>query len=154
MMRARVLLALAVAATGLGLAQARGQDRLLPVPRAVIYPGETIEEEMLEERGFSSGAGAEGAVAASKQAVVGKIARRTLLPDRPIPMFAVDSPRVVSVNSSVKIVYADGGLTIVAYGSALQAGGIGDFIRVRNQDSGLVVTGRIQADGSVRVSEG
>jgi flagella basal body P-ring formation protein FlgA len=154
MMRARLLLALAVAAASLGFAQAGAQDRFLPVPRAVIYPGETIHEEMLDERGFSGGAGAEGAVAASKQSVVGKIARRTLLPDRPIPMFAVDSPRVVSVNSSVKIVYADGGLTIVAYGSALQAGGVGDFIRVRNQDSGLIVTGRILADGSVRVSEG
>ena len=45
-------------------------------------------------------------------------------------------------------------MIIVAYGSALQAGGVGDLIRVRNQDSGLVVSGRVQADGSIRVSEG
>jgi flagella basal body P-ring formation protein FlgA len=154
MTRVRLFLALAVAAAGLRLAPADAQVRILPVPRSVIYPGETIREDMLDERGFSGASGAEGAVVDSKYALIGKVARRTLLPERPIPVFAVDSPKVVAVNASVKIVYADGGLLIVAYGSALQAGGVGEFIRVRNQDSGLIVTGRIQADGSVRVSEG
>jgi len=125
---------------------------MLPVPVAVIYPGEVIRESMLVERAFGAGAG--GSVAETKSALVGKVARRTLLPDQPIPPIAVDAPKVVSINAPVKIVFDEGGMVIIAYGSALQPGAVGDLIRVRNQDSGLVVTGRVQADGSIRVSEG
>jgi flagella basal body P-ring formation protein FlgA len=148
----RRALAIVAAAYLAGVVAAGAQERILPTPRAVIYPGESIRDEMIAERSFSGGG--EGAVVESKNALIGKIARRTLLPDRPIPLLAVDSPRVVGVNALVKIVFQEAGLTIVAYGAALQAGGVGDFIRVRNQDSGLVVTGRVQADGSVKVSEG
>ncbi|ATQ69696.1 MULTISPECIES: flagellar basal body P-ring formation chaperone FlgA [Methylosinus] len=131
---------------------AGAQERMLPTPRVVIYPGEAIRDDMLAERAFNGGAA--GVVVETRSALIGKVARRTLLPDRPIPVMAVDSPRIVAVNAQVKIVFEVTGLTIVAYGAALQAGGVGDFIRVRNQDSGLVVTGRVQPDGSIRVSEG
>jgi flagella basal body P-ring formation protein FlgA len=152
---ARSALVLAAAAAALlCVAPAVAQERVLPAPLVVIYPGETIRESMVGERSFGASGGAEGSVIDSKSALIGKVARRTLLPDRPIPAFAVDSPRVIAVNGAVKIVFEEAGLTIVAYGSALQAGGVGDLIRVRNQDSGLVVSGRVQPDGSVRVSEG
>lgn len=152
----RRALAIVGLAAGLeaGLVGASAQERMLPTPVAVIYPGEVIRESMIGERAFGAGGRAESAVVDSKGALIGKVARRTLLPDRPIPLFAVDSPKVVVVNAQVKIVFEETGLMIVAYGAALQAGGVGDLIRVRNQDSGLVVTGRVQADGSVRVSEG
>ena len=152
MMRLPRLVAFVLAATLCGLSPLGAEERMLPVPLAVIYPGDVIRDSMLGERSF--GAGSDGSVAETKGALVGKIARRTLLPDRPIPIIAVDAPKVVSINAAVKIVFDEGGMVIVAYGSALQAGSVGDLIRVRNQDSGLVVTGRVQADGSVRVSEG
>lgn len=156
MMRARGCSALVIAAAAalFGVAPVIAQERMLPAPLAVIYPGETIRESMIRERAFGASAGAEGSLVESKNDLIGKVARRTLLPDRPIPTFAVDSPKVIAVNGAVKIVFVEAGLTIVAYGSALQAGGVGDLIRVRNQDSGLVVSGRVQPDGSVRVSEG
>lgn len=150
----RALAIVTVAATSACSVAEGAQERMLPTPVAVIYPGEVIREQMIGERAFGAHGGAEGAVVDSKNALIGKVARRTLLPDRPIPVFAVDSPKVIAVNAQVKIVFEESGLTIVAYGAALQAGGVGDLIRVRNQDSGLVVTGRVQADGSVRVSEG
>jgi flagella basal body P-ring formation protein FlgA len=153
---ARLLLGLAlVLAARLGSAPtALAEERLLPVPLAVIYPGDLIRDAMLGEKTFVGPAAADGSVVDSRRGLVGKVARRTLLPDRPIPAYAVATPNVVSVNSPVKIVFEERGLLIIAYGSALQAGAVGDLIRVRNQDSGLVVSGRVQADGSVRVSEG
>jgi flagella basal body P-ring formation protein FlgA len=69
-------------------------------------------------------------------------------------MSAVVNRRLVANGAEVRLVYVDGGLTIVAAGSALQDGAIGDLIRVRNSDSGLTVSGAVQADGSVRVSGG
>jgi flagella basal body P-ring formation protein FlgA len=50
--------------------------------------------------------------------------------------------------------YREGGLTIVTSALALEPGSIGDTIKVRNEDSGLTVSGRIQPDGSVAVSGG
>ncbi len=95
-----------------------------------------------------------GLLSNSKAMLLGRVAKRTLLPGKPILPIAVDSPRLVTIGSQVKIVFDEAGLTIVAYGAALQAGAIGDLIRVRNQDSGLVVSGRMQPDGSIRVGEG
>jgi flagella basal body P-ring formation protein FlgA len=129
-------------------------ERVLPIPLATIYPGDIIRESMLGEGSFSGRAASDGSLIDSKSALVGKVARRTLLPDRPIPAIAVDAPKVVAVNAQVKIVFDEGGLVITAYGSALQAGAAGDLIRVRNQDSGLVISGRVQPDGSIFVSGG
>ena len=63
---------------------------------------------------------------------------------------ARDDDRRVGVEFDV----AEGGLTISTYASALQGGAVGDTIPLRNKESGLVVSGTIQADGSVRVSNG
>lgn len=149
----RLLLgALVVAAQASFATTVGAQERPLPVPLATIYPGDVIREPMLGEKIF--GVGADRAVVDSKSALIGKVARRTLLPDQPIPTYAVDAPKIISINAPVKIIFDEGGLVIIAYGSALQAGAVGDLIRVRNQDSGLTVSGKVQPDGSIRVSEG
>ena len=127
------------------------QEPSLPVPRAVIYPGDMITEAMIEERATDD---ARPSVLRSRAALVGRIARRTLLPGQPIPASAVEQARLVAVGAQVKIIFTEGGLQIVAYGVAQQPGGAGDLIRVRNLDSGLFVTGRVQGDGSIRVGEG
>lgn len=149
--RAR-LAALVVAAQAWVASSSLAQERILPVPLAIIYPGDPIRESMLGEKVFAGGM--DGSVVDSKSALLGKVARRTLLPDQPIPSYAVDAPKLVAINAPVRIVFDEGGLVIIAYGSALQAGAVGDLIRVRNQDSGLTVSGKVQPDGSIRVSEG
>jgi flagellar basal body P-ring formation protein FlgA len=125
-----------------------------PAPRAVIYPGDRIDDSMLEDLSLSTQNGADRGFIEARTQVVGKIARRTLLPGQPIPAAAIDNPRLINIGTAVKIVFSEDGLVITAVGMALQAGGVGDLIRVRNQDSGLMVSGVIQADGSIRVSEG
>jgi flagella basal body P-ring formation protein FlgA len=152
--RRRFVALLTAATTVASVAPLGAEERPLPVARVTIYPGDRINDSMLEERSFALGAGSEGAIAISKDALLGKVARRTLLPGQPILSIAVDSPRIVQIGTQVKIVFSEGGTLIVAYGVAQQAGAVGELIRVRNQDSGLMVSGRIQADGSIRVSEG
>jgi flagella basal body P-ring formation protein FlgA len=90
----------------------------------------------------------------TRAGLVGKMARRTLLPGRPVLAAAVNNARAVTNGAEVRLVYIDDGLTIVASASALQDGAVGDMIKVRNVDSGLTVSGTIQPDGSVRVSGG
>jgi flagella basal body P-ring formation protein FlgA len=86
--------------------------------------------------------------------IVGKVARRTLLPGRPIPSIAVEEPRAVSTGSQVQLVYEQEGIVIVTTAQALQNGYVGQVVQVRNMDSGQVVSGLVQSDGSIRVNGG
>jgi flagellar basal body P-ring formation protein FlgA len=129
------------------------QEVALPVPRAVIYPGDVLTDALLDDRAVNPEDVGLTHIR-SRAALLGKVARRTLLPGQPIPASAVDQQRLVTVGAQVKIVYSEGGLQIVAFGLAQQAGGAGDLVRVRNLDSGLFVMGRVQNDGSIRVGEG
>jgi len=137
-----------------GSALASEEGRLLPVPNVTIYPGDAIRESWLVDRDFSSNPTAQRGVIETHDALVGKVARRTLLPGVPIPMTAVAEPRLIVNGARVRVVYVDGDMTITTYGSALQAGGAGDVVSVRNLDSGLTISGVVQPDGSIRVSGG
>lgn len=136
------------------ISSAQGAEtNILSVPTITIYPGEVIKDNWLTDREFSPAALAPGAsFAYSRGTLVGKIARRTLLPGTPIPSTAVSDPKVVATGAKVRIVFEEGALSIMTYGTALQSGGVGDLISVRNLDSGLTISGTVQSDGSVRVS--
>jgi flagella basal body P-ring formation protein FlgA len=154
-MRANGIAAL-LAFLGLWLAPdlvALAQEVALPTPRIVIYPGDVIRDDMLADRPAERAAGI-GPFAQTRSQLVGKMARRTLLPGAAIPLAGIDNPRLVANGAEVKLVYAESGLTIVTVGAALQDGAAGDVIKVRNSDSGVTVSGTIQPDGAVRVSGG
>jgi flagella basal body P-ring formation protein FlgA len=132
---------------------ASAQDAALPTPKVVIYPGDIIRDDMIADLPAETAAGY-GPFAESRSAVVGKMARRTLLPGAAIPLAGVDNPRLVANGAEVELVYKEGGLTIVTSGAAMADGKAGDVIKVRNSDSGVAVTGEVQPDGSVRVGGG
>jgi flagella basal body P-ring formation protein FlgA len=136
---------------------AGGAPHGLPVPTQVIYPGDRIAEGMLTDSTEAANSppnlGSSGAIW-ERADLVGKVARRTLLPGRPIPANAVEEPRAISVGGQAQLVYDQDGISIVTTGQALQNGYVGQAVQVRNLDSGLVVTGVVQPDGAVRVSGG
>ena len=135
-----------------GLAHA--EDRTIPTPNQVIYPGDVIRESMLVDTSVYDLPAADSAIVERRSGLVGKMATRTLLPGRAVAAFAVASPRAVANGAQVKLTYVDGGLSIVTSALALEAGGVGDTIKVRNTDSGLTVSGVVQADGSVSIGGG
>jgi flagella basal body P-ring formation protein FlgA len=79
------------------------------------------------------------------------VARRTLLPGQPVPINSVEKPVLVRRGEPARLVFREQGLVIIMQVEALQNGGAGNFVRVRNVDSGLVVSGRVQEDGTIRV---
>jgi flagella basal body P-ring formation protein FlgA len=141
-------------APGLALAQEAADEAMAPVPRMVIYPGDIIHDDMLMDVPVQEAQGAADSMIRSRAGLIGKMARRTLLPGHAILPIAINNPRAVVNGAEVRLVYVDGGLTIIASASALQDGAVGDTIKVRNVDSGLTISGVIQSDGSVRVSGG
>ncbi len=146
-----------LASLGLWLAPGLGalaqEAASFPTPKTVIYPGDIIRDDMLADRPVEVARGVEP-IAQTRSQLIGKIARRTLLPGVAIPLAGIDTPRLVANGSQVSLVFSEGGLMIVTVGSALQDGAAGDVIKVRNSDSGVTVSGAVQPDGTVRVSGG
>jgi flagella basal body P-ring formation protein FlgA len=127
-------------------------DLVVPVPTIIIYPGDVIRENVIIDREVSIPDVAVGSVVDSHAGLLGKVARRTLLPGKAIPLIGVADPKVVATGAQVRVVFEEGGLTITTYATALQAGGVGEIIKLRNPESGLILSGMVQADGSVRIS--
>lgn len=133
------------------MAQPLARERLLPVPRVTIYPGDVITEDMLSDRSFF-GADYEGpGFAASRDVLVGKIARQTLLPHRPVAATGVREPHAVVQGRPAVVIFQSGALIISATAMPLQAGSAGQTISLRNTDSGTTIRGIVQEDGTVRV---
>jgi flagellar basal body P-ring formation protein FlgA len=152
--RARPVLKAAIAAFAAACATpVPAQEALVPTPKSVIYPGDLILDEMLVDIPNAARDGS-GPFVDSHSLIVGRVARLTLLPGRAIPVSGVANRKLVANGAEVKLVFSEGDLVIMTTGSALQDGSIGDIIRVRNNDSGVTVSGTVQQDGSVRVSGG
>lgn len=146
-------LALLVLATGPAAAAEgmAGGDLMLPVPTVTIYPGDTIKESMLRMQAYPQTYRARSAVIDAPQAIAGRMARRMLLPGEPVPVNAVDDPRLVSRGAPTTLIFEENGLVITTVGAPLQNGGLGETIRVRNIDTNRIVLGTVMADGRIRI---
>jgi len=121
------------------------------IPSRIIYPGEQIAADALDMARVRKGRPTTTAFAREPVELIGKIARRTLLPGRFVPLAAVRNAYLVQQGAPVQILFVDGGLTISATAITLEPGSPGDVVKVRNADSGKVLTGTLMADGTVRV---
>lgn len=147
----RLRLAIACTLSMLPRAAICETTRMLLVPAVTIYPGDNIGETSLVSRAFPAQSTWINIMIATKDAAVGKIARRTLPAGNPIPIDAVRSTYVVTRGQAVTLVYKLGSLTITANGLALQSAGEGERLSVRNSDSGRTVSGFVQADQTVQL---
>jgi flagella basal body P-ring formation protein FlgA len=147
---ARILAAaLAIGAGMAGAAAAETQH--LPVPKITLYPGDVIGAEVLTLKSFVTGAEL-GPVTQTLEALIGKVARRTLIAGQPIPQTYVRARELIQKGKPIRVVFSDGGLTISSVAIPLQAGSAGDVLSLRNVDSGTVIKGIVGADGTVRVA--
>lgn len=145
---AAVLLVLVAAA------DAAAEEKRLPVPAVSIRAGELIRDDMITERAFAPNVLGVAMFIEARQILVGRMARRALLPGQPIPTNSVEDPWTVARGAMVKVVVEDSGLSIVTYGAAMQSGAAGALIPVRNTDTGVIIRGVVQPDGTVRVVDG
>lgn len=125
---------------------------VIQVPRAAIYPGDRITDEIIVEKDYKGASDYVSAVFSSREGLIGGVARRTLLPGQPIPRDSVRTPHVIRLGQQVSIGLEAPAIVMSASGVALQAGGVGDTISVRNVESGRVIKGLVLGDGSVKVT--
>lgn len=126
-------------------------DVILTVPASTINAGDVITEDMLEERPFTVANAQRYPMAASRSALVGKVAKRMLVAGNPIATFAVTEAKLVTRGVATTIIFQEGGLHIRGQAMPLESGVVGASVRLKNQDSGHVITGIVQADGTVKV---
>jgi flagella basal body P-ring formation protein FlgA len=121
------------------------------VPTTTIYPGETISGAQLQEVEVTN-PNLAGDYAKSIGQVEGMVSKRTFLPGRTISISALREPYTVTRGSSIRLVFTLGPMTISAAGSPLEDGMTGQLVRVRNMDSGVIVSGTVLADGTIHVA--
>jgi flagella basal body P-ring formation protein FlgA len=148
----RLVCMVTLALCAMPIAFAAHADRIaFIVPSQIIYPGQTIGNAGLQEKMFTIKASAAGSYVMSTQQLIGKVARRTLLPGQPILVTAVNEPDLIERGTPVALVYNTGTLVITAKGIPMEPGHAGDFIKVRNIDSGIIVSGTVLADGTIQI---
>ena len=122
-----------------------------PVPSIPLSPGDVITNDVLVDRALVANAVAQKAYVIDRDAIIGKIARRALAAGAAIPLSAVREPFVFQEGQRVIIDYTDGSLSIQGAGIALQPGAVGQTVRIRNIETGVIVTGVVLPSGGVSV---
>jgi flagella basal body P-ring formation protein FlgA len=130
------------------------EDGYLPVPVVTIYTGDTITDALIEERQFPTAVRVRQAVVEGRAPLIGKIARRTLIAGKPIPINAVVEPMLVTRGVPAQAVFRSGGIFITTVALPVRSGSLGDYVQMRNMDSGQMIAGVVQADGTVLVGGG
>lgn len=123
----------------------------IPVPRWNIPRDQQIMLADIEYREITMTEPLNGVID-REELIIGKIASRFLTAGEPLRTSHLSTPLLVERGQNVTIRYRVGQLELTATGTAQAAGHQGDWIRVRNTNSGSLVEGRVSSDGSVLVA--
>nr|WP_321454788.1 flagellar basal body P-ring formation chaperone FlgA [uncultured Cohaesibacter sp.] len=133
------------------LAHATTRSVTLPVPRTTIMPGEVITLSVLESRKFKAKSIDRFTVVPNIHDILGKEAVRRLPMGVPIGRSDIRRREVVKRGEPAQLIFQDRGLEIIAHVEPLEDGVVGEAIRVRNIDTGLIVIGRVEENGTISI---
>ena len=134
-----------------GPVAAKGVELTLPVPNVTLYPGDALNAAVLTARPAPQHVVESGTYATRTENLAGKVARRVLIAGMPIPMSAVTDALMVTKGVAARVLLKEGGLQISGYAIPLESGAAGSIVRLKNMDSGQIIVGEVQADGTVRI---
>lgn len=143
-------LAIAVASLAMMGSATAADFGMAVVPTQIIYPGQEITESQVKTVPVTNPNIAPG-YAQKLSEVTGLVTTRTLLPNRTIMVAALREAWTVRRGDKVVLVYDNGGLKITAAGTPLNDGVVGDLIKVRNTDTGVIISGTVRPDSSILV---
>ncbi|MBP0615740.1 flagellar basal body P-ring formation chaperone FlgA [Jiella mangrovi] len=123
----------------------------MPVPVTIVYPGQSIAERGLTTSAFIVKDDKIELFALNETMLEGMVAKRTLLPGNAIRLTDIALPDLVKAGAQVTLIYREESLVITGIGTALGSGATGDVVKVRNIDSGIVVSGVVASDGTIRI---
>ena len=129
----------------------RFQQQLgMPVLKDSVKAGDVITEDMIGYVDVPESRLRKDEIEEAEK-LVGKAAKRNLPASRPIRESDLKTETMVKKGETVRMIYHADKLDIRTLGEALSEGGVGDNIRVRNQESKLIVQAVVKAKGEVEV---
>ncbi len=128
---------------------AAAETAIIPVPKNIIYAGQVISRELLMSRRVRVKYLKRVSVVTNQVAVIGKVARTTLMPNQPIFTNRVSEPDVIKINELAIMEFTTGLLKITAEVIPLNSAKKGEFVRARNAHSGTIVSGTAIGPGII-----
>lgn len=123
----------------------------IPVPTTRLASGAVVRAEDLRITRVSASV-AKGEVVRDPTQAIGMQLKRSATPNQPMPITDLVRPAVVARDSVVRIVLDAQGLSLSGQGTALEAGAMGERIRIRNPSSRAILEAQVIAPGVVRVA--
>ncbi len=114
--------------------------------------GVTVQEGDLEVRTADLFEAPRGAISDPVEAV-GCVVVRAIAPGTVLTAASVERPALVARGDRVVVTARIPGIEVSMTGTALEPGRMGEIIRIRNQASGRMVTGRVTGAGEVMIVE-
>lgn len=122
------------------------------VATRIIYPGQEVTAGLVDRINVRGNVISSRAFLKEPGEAEGKVATRTILPNRLIYPEDLREADLVRAGVPVKAIYRSGGLEISLLGVPLSDAAEGEQVRLRNRESGRQFSGTVQADGSVLVN--
>jgi flagella basal body P-ring formation protein FlgA len=123
----------------------------IPVPVQSIRKGTVISQSDLVLKDISSTA-VNAMISQDMMQLIGQEAKQTLYKDKPILLRDIGAMTIVRRNDTITMRFQNGAMILQTVGRAMEDGGAGDTIKVMNEQSKKIVTGRITKNGEVDVS--
>jgi flagella basal body P-ring formation protein FlgA len=121
------------------------------VPNRTIAANEAISPADFVSRQFEVSPQQKKRYIMDAEQVFGKEAARKLWAGKPVLASAVRRKASVRKGQSVPALYSDGGIEISSVLIVEEDGGPGETIKVKNGATGIVLTARVEQDGTLRV---
>jgi flagella basal body P-ring formation protein FlgA len=132
----------------------RAQETVeVPVATRRLLPGTLLRPEDIHMARVRTGL-IQTEVAHSESDAVGHVVRHLSMPGQAFPLADLARPAVVVRGARVALSLQTAGIDVSAQGIAMEAGGIGDQIGVRNALSGAIVQAEVTGPGTARVAPG
>ena len=122
----------------------------VPVPNRRIRAGEVIGAGDVQWVAMREQTIPDSAVGVAEE-MIGRTPRRTLAPGAPVLAGDLKRPAIIAKGAPVMLVLIQPNMRLTARGRSLEEGGVGDTIRVINEQSRMNVVGVILPDGQVAV---
>ncbi len=124
------------------------EQRQLPVLKRRIKKGEVISQENITMQLFPTTRIRDNTVTDVKE-LIGKTPERMISKHRAIRASEVSHPAVMDKGSTVQMRYQTPYMQISTIGEAMEDGSMGEYIRVRNNDSNQIIRARVVSNNAV-----
>lgn len=126
--------------------------QMMPVMARRMKRGETITAADVTQKPIAAGRIRPEMYVMDSTTLVGHALKRSMASGQPIRRNDVELPIAVTEGAELKMIFRSGTMKLVDIGLAMDKGGIGDVVRVKNVKSGQIVRARIETPQEVLVN--